>query len=186
MAKSKGQSKATNHEPVIENRRARYDYAISDTVDCGIKLTGTEIKSVRLARVNLAEGFARADGDPAQLTLHNVHIGEYPTPPPTSNTNPFETASCWPTGARSTNSPKPPQKKASRWCPCGCILSRAEPKWSSALAAAKSPTTNARASKPAMPNGTWIAPSRAADFYAKNITAADAWARHRAEDKSAA
>ena len=78
MAKSKGQSKATNHEPVIENRRARYDYAISDTVDCGIKLTGTEIKSVRLARVNLAEGFARADGDPAQLTLHNVHIGEYP------------------------------------------------------------------------------------------------------------
>ena len=47
MAKSKGQSKATNHEPVIENRRARYDYAISDTVDCGIKLTGTEIKSVR-------------------------------------------------------------------------------------------------------------------------------------------
>ena len=70
MAKSKGQSKATNHEPAIENRRARYDYAISDTVDCGIKLTGTEIKSVRLARVNLAEGFARA-AEGSRIGIHS-------------------------------------------------------------------------------------------------------------------
>lgn len=64
--------------PTIENRRARHDYVIDETLECGIKLLGTEVKSIRAGRVSLAEGFARASEMPLELTLHGVHIAEYP------------------------------------------------------------------------------------------------------------
>jgi len=76
--KSKGKPKGKSNEPTIQNRRARHDYFIEDTLECGIKLTGTEVKSVRNGRVSLAEGFARAADSPLDLTLHGVHIAEYP------------------------------------------------------------------------------------------------------------
>ncbi|MHC4416553.1 MAG: SsrA-binding protein SmpB [Planctomycetota bacterium] len=70
--------RATN-EPTIENRRARHEYFIEETLECGIKLTGTEVKSVRSGRVSLAEGYVRAIDSPRPaLTLHGVHIAEYP------------------------------------------------------------------------------------------------------------
>jgi SsrA-binding protein len=75
MAKSDGKKKT--HEPTIENRRARHDYFIEDTLECGIKLLGTEIKSVRNGQVSLAEGYVRATDSPISLTLHGVHIAEY-------------------------------------------------------------------------------------------------------------
>ena len=66
------------NEPVIENRKARHAYAIGDTLECGLKLTGTEIKSIRDAQVSLAEGWVRVEEQPPGLTLHGVHIAEYP------------------------------------------------------------------------------------------------------------
>lgn len=75
MAKN---TRKTTNEPTIENRRARYDYVIHDTLECGLKLTGTEVKSVRAGRVSLAEGYVRATDSPLSLTLHGVHIAEYP------------------------------------------------------------------------------------------------------------
>ncbi|MGI9012718.1 MAG: SsrA-binding protein SmpB [Phycisphaerales bacterium] len=75
MAKSPTTSK---NEPRIENRKARHDYFIEDTLECGIKLTGTEIKSIRDGQISLAEGFVRASDSPVALTLHGVHIAEYP------------------------------------------------------------------------------------------------------------
>ena len=66
------------NEPTIENRRARYDYVIHETLECGIKLTGTEVKSVRAGQVSLAEGYVRASENPLSLKLHSVHIAEYP------------------------------------------------------------------------------------------------------------
>ncbi|MCH8344150.1 MAG: SsrA-binding protein SmpB [Planctomycetes bacterium] len=71
-------TKRTPNQPTIENRRARYDFYIDDTLECGIKLTGTEIKSVRNGRVSLAEGYVRATQSPPALALHGVHIAEYP------------------------------------------------------------------------------------------------------------
>ncbi len=71
-------TKRTPNKPTIENRRARYDFFIDDTLECGIKLTGTEIKSVRNGRVSLAEGYVRATESPPTLVLHGVHIAEYP------------------------------------------------------------------------------------------------------------
>ena len=69
--------KTGTHEPTIENRRARHDYFIEDTLECGMKLTGTEIKSVRNGQVSLAEGYVQATAEPVGLVLHSVHIAEY-------------------------------------------------------------------------------------------------------------
>ena len=61
--------------PVATNRRARYDYSIEETHEAGLVLTGSEIKSIRAGRANIAEGFARfQDGE---LWLHNVNIAPY-------------------------------------------------------------------------------------------------------------
>jgi SsrA-binding protein len=60
---------------IASNRRARHDYMIEDTYEAGIALTGTEVKSLRLGRASLADGFALVvDGE---VWLHNVHIPEY-------------------------------------------------------------------------------------------------------------
>ena len=63
--------------PTIENRRARHDYAILDTLEVGVKLHGTEVKSVRAGKVTLAEGYVRVDSVEPALWLHSVNIGEY-------------------------------------------------------------------------------------------------------------
>ncbi|HVI50304.1 MAG TPA: SsrA-binding protein SmpB [Candidatus Sulfotelmatobacter sp.] len=58
-----------------ENRRARHEYAISETVEAGIMLQGTEVKSLRAGRANLAESYAgQQDGE---LYLFNAYIPEY-------------------------------------------------------------------------------------------------------------
>ena len=75
MAKSK---KAKTNEPTILNRRARHDYAISETLEVGIKLLGSEVKSVRDGRVSLAEGYVKVQQFPPRLELHSVNISEYP------------------------------------------------------------------------------------------------------------
>jgi SsrA-binding protein len=78
MAKSNKKLSEGGGEPLIRNRRARFDYLITDTLECGLRLTGTEVKSLRNGLASLQEGFVRADGDPPQLLLYGVHIAEYP------------------------------------------------------------------------------------------------------------
>ena len=60
---------------VAENRRARFDYFIEDTVEAGLSLTGTEVKSLRNGRANIAESYAAAEG--REIVLINAHIPEY-------------------------------------------------------------------------------------------------------------
>src|SRR5688500_4369613 len=62
-------------ETIAVNRRARHDYAIEDTLEAGIALTGTEIKSVRAHKVNIAEAYARVEKGEAWLI--GAHIAEY-------------------------------------------------------------------------------------------------------------
>ena len=57
------------------NRKARYNYEIFDTVEAGLVLTGTEIKSIREGRANLSDGYARPDE--GELWLVNIHIAPY-------------------------------------------------------------------------------------------------------------
>ncbi len=62
-------------ETIAVNRRARHDYAIEDTLEAGIVLTGTEIKSVREHKVNIAEAYVRIEHGEAWLV--GAHIAEY-------------------------------------------------------------------------------------------------------------
>lgn len=60
---------------VATNRQARRDYEILDTWECGIMLQGSEVKSLREAKVTLTDAFARFDG--RQLYLVGLHINAY-------------------------------------------------------------------------------------------------------------
>jgi SsrA-binding protein len=60
---------------VAENRRARFDYAIEDTLEAGLMLTGSEVKSLRAGRANIAESYAAPEH--GELWLINGYIPEY-------------------------------------------------------------------------------------------------------------
>ena len=60
---------------IAQNRKARHDYAILETFEAGVVLTGTEVKSLRLGRASLVDGFATIDD--GEVYLRNVHIPEY-------------------------------------------------------------------------------------------------------------
>lgn len=62
---------------ISDNRQARYLYEILDTYEAGIELAGTEVKSIRLGRVNLRDGYALIRNGEAWLS--NVHISPYET-----------------------------------------------------------------------------------------------------------
>jgi SsrA-binding protein len=60
---------------IATNRRARHEYTIEDEVEAGLVLTGTEVKSLRAGRANLADGYAEITD--SEAWLHGVHIPEY-------------------------------------------------------------------------------------------------------------
>ncbi len=64
-----------NYKVLSENRRARYDYAIEDDIECGIMLTGPEVKSMRLQAPNIAESYATVED--GELWLVNSYIAPY-------------------------------------------------------------------------------------------------------------
>lgn len=64
-----------NAPPVSANRQAYHDYFIHETYECGIALTGTEVKSIRAGRVNLRDSFARVQK--GEIFLWNAHISPY-------------------------------------------------------------------------------------------------------------
>ena len=60
---------------VAENRKARFNYAIEDTIETGIALTGTEVKSIRNGKTTIAESYA--DSKDGEIWLINANIPEY-------------------------------------------------------------------------------------------------------------
>ena len=60
---------------IAQNKKARHDFLVLDSYECGIVLMGTEVKSLRLGRASLADAFATIDD--GEVYLHNVHIPEY-------------------------------------------------------------------------------------------------------------
>jgi SsrA-binding protein len=81
MAKGPGRkgggSKAGDpaHRLLADNRLARHQYEILETLECGIELLGTEVKSVRAGQANLRDGFCLIRN--GELQLHNVHISPH-------------------------------------------------------------------------------------------------------------
>jgi len=72
MAKPKSDP---NYKVIAENRRARYDYAIEDDIECGIVLQGSEVKSLRQGGSNIAESYASVED--GELWLINSYIAPY-------------------------------------------------------------------------------------------------------------
>ena len=67
--------KKDNYVTSISNRRARHDYHILESMECGIELKGTEVKSIRLGKVSLAESYAMVQRD--EVKLENMQITPY-------------------------------------------------------------------------------------------------------------
>lgn len=67
--------KETGRKLVAQNKKARYDYHIEDTFEAGLVLVGTEVKSLRMGRASLVDGFGEIENGEAFLL--GVHIPEY-------------------------------------------------------------------------------------------------------------
>ncbi len=57
------------------NRRARFDYVVDETIECGVSLQGSEVKSLRAGKISFPDGYASFEK--GELWLRNVHIAEY-------------------------------------------------------------------------------------------------------------
>jgi SsrA-binding protein len=76
MSQVKSSSKSDpNYKVIAENRRARFDYAIEDDVECGIILEGSEVKSLRNGGANIAESYAAVED--GELWLVNSYVAPY-------------------------------------------------------------------------------------------------------------
>ncbi|MFI5765844.1 MULTISPECIES: SsrA-binding protein SmpB [unclassified Streptomyces] len=68
-------AKETGRKLIAQNKKARHDYTIIDTYECGLVLTGTEVKSLRQGRASLVDGFVSVES--GEAWLYNVHVPEY-------------------------------------------------------------------------------------------------------------
>ena len=67
--------KKTNDRPLAQNRKASHDYTIEETIEAGIELKGTEIKSIRRGSANLKDAYARVFK--GEMYVYNMHIAPY-------------------------------------------------------------------------------------------------------------
>ncbi len=68
---------SSNHVKLIaENRKARFNYTIEEEFEAGIVLKGTEVKSLRIGKVNLKDAYAKIHN--GEVFVYQLHIGEYP------------------------------------------------------------------------------------------------------------
>lgn len=75
MASEAKRGDRDGYDLIADNRKARHDFFIEETLECGLALTGTEVKSLRGHRANLRDSYARIkDGE---AFLHGVHISAY-------------------------------------------------------------------------------------------------------------
>ncbi len=76
-AKAKPQEEKSSYKIVSDNRKARYEYEIIETIQCGISLSGTEVKALRVGRCTLQDAFARIEDGEAWLYNCNISPYEY-------------------------------------------------------------------------------------------------------------
>ena len=97
-------------ETVAVNRKARHEYSIEDTLEAGLVLTGTEIKSIREGKANLQDAYARIEHGEAWLVGATSRPGRVAT---ATTMRRAGTASCCCTACRSINSSARPAPRAS-------------------------------------------------------------------------
>ncbi len=74
-AAEKAKAEADKRSVVARNKKARYDYHIDETIEAGLVLSGTEVKSLRMGRASLVDGWIEIDR--GEAWLQGVHIPEY-------------------------------------------------------------------------------------------------------------
>ena len=72
---NKNSKKETNFKRLAENRYAKFQYEIIETIEAGIELLGTEVKSIRNGKANLRDGYCTFRND--EILLLNVHISQH-------------------------------------------------------------------------------------------------------------
>ena len=75
MAMAKKKKDSTNGKLIADNRKARHNYEFVETLEAGLVLTGTEVKSLRNGKANIAESYATEEG--GEIWLINSYIPEY-------------------------------------------------------------------------------------------------------------
>jgi SsrA-binding protein len=75
MARETTKPGTDGYDLVADNRKARHDFFIEESLECGLALTGTEVKSLRAHSVNLRDSYARIKN--GEVFLHGVHIAPY-------------------------------------------------------------------------------------------------------------
>jgi SsrA-binding protein len=113
MAKDRGPVKV-----IVQNRKARHDYFIEETVEAGISLQGTEVKSLRMGRANLQDSYAQVRN--GEVIVTGLHISPYEMGNG-STTIPCGPASCCCTRAKSSNFRAWCRRRGSRSFRCPCI-----------------------------------------------------------------
>ena len=68
-------TKETGRKLIAQNKKARHDYHLHETIEAGMVLTGTEVKSLRAGRASLADAYVTVDG--GEVWLRNANITEY-------------------------------------------------------------------------------------------------------------
>ena len=141
---------------ICRNRRAFHDYHIDDKLECGIVLTGTEVKSLREGGTSLEDSYARVEG--SEVWLIGCDIPEYtygnrlnhkPKRPRKLLLHRREIAQASPTRPRSA---------ATRWFPCGCTSAKAGPRSRSPWLAARRNTTSAKPRRSRKPSAKSVVP----------------------------
>ena len=102
---------------IVTNSKARRDYHVLETYEAGVVLRGSEVKSIRAGKVQIADAFAKVDR--GQVWLHNAHIDEYVFATHEIHA-PKAPANCCSTRPRSVSWPRWPMSKATRSSPCRC------------------------------------------------------------------
>ena len=64
-----------NNRIIAQNRKARFNYEIIDTMEAGIVLTGSEVKSLRMSKINITDAYASPNN--GEIQIHNLYIDEY-------------------------------------------------------------------------------------------------------------
>tara|TARA_B100001027_G_scaffold148638_1_gene104029 strand:- start:567 stop:1031 length:465 start_codon:yes stop_codon:yes gene_type:complete len=64
-----------NSRIIAQNRKARFNYEIIDTMEAGIVLTGSEVKSLRMSKINITDTYASPNN--GEIQIHNLYIDEY-------------------------------------------------------------------------------------------------------------
>ena len=104
-----------DEQTVALNRRARHDFTIDETFEAGIVLTGTEIKSIRAGKVNLADAYARIEHGEAlaHRRPHRAVRGRQPLQP-RAEARPASSSSTAPRSTSSSAGPRPRARRSSR------------------------------------------------------------------------